>query len=118
MMVSGMVLIAAGIAVLATTQDGRPLWCAEIGLFLTGIGMALNTGPVLATAVSAVEHARAGTASGMVNTARMIGATLGVGILGSVFASGGGSGVGFHSAMSIGAEVALGGAALATLCLS
>ncbi len=118
LMAGGMTLIAAGIAVLATTQAGSPLWRAEPGLFLTGIGMALNTGPVLATAVSAVEPARAGTASAMVNTARMIGATLGVGVLGSVFASGGGAGAGFRAAMSIGAAIVLGGAALAAFCLT
>ena len=117
LMAGGMTLIAAGIAVLATTQAGSPLWRAEPGLFLTGIGMALNTGPVLATAVSAVEPARAGTASAMVNTARMIGATLGVGVLGSVFASGGGAGAGFRAAMVLAAGVVVLGAALAVVGL-
>ncbi|MHB1897696.1 MAG: MFS transporter, partial [Metallibacterium sp.] len=69
LMVGGMALIGAGIAVLATTHAGQRLWLAEAGMVLTGVGMALNTGPVLATAVAAVEPARAGTASAMVNTA-------------------------------------------------
>ncbi len=115
LMAGGMALIGAGIAVLAATRAGQPLWRAETGLFLTGVGMALNTGPVLAAAVATVEPARAGTASAMVNTARMIGATLGVGVLGSVFASGGGAGAGFRAAMSIGAVVVFAGALLATL---
>ncbi|OIQ85915.1 hypothetical protein GALL_322500 [mine drainage metagenome] len=71
---------------------------------------------MLAAAVATVEPARAGTASAMVNTARMIGATLGVGVLGSVFASGGGPDAGFRMAMSIGAAIVLAGAALAVLC--
>uniref|UniRef100_E6PUV6 Major facilitator superfamily MFS_1 n=1 Tax=mine drainage metagenome TaxID=410659 RepID=E6PUV6_9ZZZZ len=113
LMVGGMGLIGAGIALLALTQAGQHLWLAEAGLFLTGVGMALNTGPVLASAVAAVEPARAGTASAMVNTARMVGATLGVGVLGGVFAASSSVGVGFSAAMVLGASVALGGALLA-----
>ena len=113
LMVGGMALIGAGIAVLATTHAGQRLWLAEAGLFLTGVGMALNTGPVLATAVAAVEPARAGTASAMVNTARMVGATLGVGVLGSVFAAGSSVVAGFSAAMAIGAAVVFAGALLA-----
>jgi MFS transporter, DHA2 family, methylenomycin A resistance protein len=37
-------------------------------------------------AVANVPAARSGTASGLINTARMIGATLGVAVLGAVFA--------------------------------
>ena len=113
LMAGGMALIAAGIAVLAATRAGQPLWWAEAGLFLTGVGMALNTGPVLAAAVATVEPARAGTAAAMVNTARMIGATLGVGVLGSVFAAGNSMRAGFTAAMGIGATAVFAGAALA-----
>jgi hypothetical protein len=38
--------------------------------------------------VANVPAARSGTASGLVNTARMVGATLGVAVLGAVFAQG------------------------------
>ncbi len=115
MMAAGMMGIASGIVLLALTTDGRPLGLAETGVFLTGIGMGLNTGPVLALAVSAVESARAGTASAMVNTARMVGATLGVALLGSVFATSGGAGA-FSQAMAAGATAVFAGAALAMLC--
>jgi MFS family permease len=113
LMVGGMALIGAGIGVLAFSHAGQSLWLAEVGLFLTGVGMALNTGPVLASAVVAVEPARAGTASAMINTARMIGATLGVGVLGSVFTAGGSVVAGFAAAMAIGAAVVFAGAFLA-----
>lgn len=113
MMTSGMALIGAGIVALACTQAGRPLWLAEIGLLLTGIGMALNTGPVLATAVAAVPPSRSGTASALVNTARMVGASLGVAVLGAVYAARGSAASGFGEAMGIGAVVMFAGAALA-----
>ncbi|OIQ69383.1 multidrug resistance protein Stp [mine drainage metagenome] len=105
LMVGGMALIGAGIGVLAFSHAGQSLWLAEVGLFLTGVGMALNTGPVLATAVAAVEPTRAGTASAMVNTARMAGATLGVGVLGHVFAAGSSVFAGFSAAMALGGVV-------------
>ncbi|MHB1667252.1 MFS transporter, partial [Thiomonas sp.] len=109
----GMVMIGTGLMALACTRAGQPLWLAELALFATGVGVALGTAPLLATAVAAVEPARAGTASAMVNTARMIGATLGVGVLGSVFAAQGSAAAGFGVAMAIGAAVALAGALLA-----
>jgi branched-subunit amino acid permease len=112
-MAGGMALIGAGIAVLACSHAGQNLWPAEVGLLLTGVGMALNTGPVLASAVAAVEPARAGTASAMINTARMIGATLGVGVLGSVFAVGATMTTGFAAAMALGAAVVFVGSVLA-----
>jgi len=87
MITGGMSLIGGGIAILALTQAGRPVWLAEIGLLFTGVGMALTTGPLLTVAVAAVDASRAGTASALVNTARMVGATLGVAVLGAIFAT-------------------------------
>jgi EmrB/QacA subfamily drug resistance transporter len=113
MMGTGMGLIGCGIATLSFTRAGQPLWGAEVGLLLTGIGMALNTGPVLTAAVASVESARAGTASALVNTARMVGATLGVAVLGAVY--GGGGTPGFGTAMMIGATVVAAGTVLAIL---
>jgi len=110
---AGMLMIGAGLIALASTRAGQPLWLAELALFATGVGVALGTAPLLATAVATVEPARAGTASAMVNTARMVGATLGVGVLGSVFAAQGSLTTGFAMAMAIGAAVVLAGALLA-----
>ncbi len=112
MMASGMALIGVGITILALTDAGRPLALAELGLLLTGIGMALNTGPLLAVAVAAVEPSRAGTASALVNTARMVGATFGVAVLGAVYAKVGNS-AGFALAMCLGGLAAFLGVVLA-----
>jgi MFS transporter, DHA2 family, methylenomycin A resistance protein len=59
----------------------------EAALLVIGCGLGLNTAPVNAVAVANVPAARSGTASGLVNTARMVGATLGVAVLGAVFAT-------------------------------
>ena len=55
-------------------------------MLVIGCGPGLNAGPVNAVAVANVPAARSGAASGLVNTARMIGATLGIAVLGAVFA--------------------------------
>ena len=98
---------------MSLTQAGRPLGLAEIGLLFTGVGMGLNTGPLLAVAVAAVDSPRAGTASALVNTARMVGATLGVAVLGAVFAAGPSVTQGFTLAMEGGALVVFTGSIFA-----
>ncbi len=118
LMAGGMALIGAGIAVLSCTPAGRPLWLAETGLLLTGFGMALNTGPVLAAAVAAVAPSRAGTASALANTARMVGATLGVAVLGAVYDTAGMGASGFSLAMRLGAGVVFLGVLLAARAIS
>jgi EmrB/QacA subfamily drug resistance transporter len=52
-----------------------------------GLGLALNTGPVLSVAVASVEPTRAGLAAGITNLARILGATLGIAVQGSVLAA-------------------------------
>lgn len=114
----GTALIGAGLLVIAGTTAGRPLAASECGLALTGIGMGLNTGPLMSVAVDAVMAARAGTTAALINVARMTGATLGVAVLGSVFAWGGGGSAGLRAAMIGGGLVQLAGALVAwrTIC--
>lgn len=54
---------------------------------MTGVGLGLNTAPVNSVAVANAPSERSGTASGLLNTTRMVGATLGVAILGALFAA-------------------------------
>lgn len=109
----GTALIGAGLLVIAGTTLGRPLAMSECGLALTGIGMGFNTGPLMSVAVEAVTATRSGTAAALINVARMTGATLGVAVLGSVFAWCGGGAAGLRTAMITGGLVQLAGAAVA-----
>jgi MFS transporter, DHA2 family, methylenomycin A resistance protein len=81
----GMAVMGCGCLLVAFggTQRAVPF---AIGLALTGVGMGLVTGPVLGFAVSHAPAKLAGTASGIGNAARMLGATLGVAVLGGAFA--------------------------------
>ncbi|MGH7049537.1 MAG: MFS transporter [Acetobacteraceae bacterium] len=109
----GTALLGLGLIVLAATHAGTPLKLAEAALCLAGLGMGLNTGPLLAVTVSAVATPRAGTAAALFNVARMSGAVLGVAVLGALFAAAGGGARGFQAAMLAGGLVQLIGAASA-----
>ena len=85
-MTAGMACMGTGMLLLSAVSAATSLYVIELELALLGIGLGLNTGPVNSVAVAAVPAARSGTASGLLNTARMVGATLGVAILGAVFA--------------------------------
>lgn len=87
MLVGGMSCMGGGLLLLATVVGRNSLGEVEAALLVTGIGLGLNTGPVNAVAVAAVPPARSGTASGLLNTARMVGATMGIAALGAIYAA-------------------------------
>jgi EmrB/QacA subfamily drug resistance transporter len=106
-------LIGLGLLTLASTQAARPMWLAQIGLVAAGVGMGINTGPLMGVAVAAVRAARSGTASSLINVARLVGATLGVAVLGALYARLGGGRAGLGVAMATGGLVQLAGATVA-----
>jgi hypothetical protein len=109
----GVAIIGSGLLLLAATADSASVIPAEIGLMLTGLGMGLATGPLMGEAVGAVAAARSGTASALINVARMVGATIGVAILGAIYAGVAGGAGGLRLAMLAGGLVQIGCAAIA-----
>ncbi len=87
MMAAGMASMGAGLFLMAALAPDTRLLFVEAGFALLGLGLGLNTGPVNAVAMASVVPTRSGMASGLLNTARMVGATLGVGLLGALFAA-------------------------------
>jgi MFS transporter, DHA2 family, methylenomycin A resistance protein len=85
-MTAGMALMGTGLFMLALIPLINSFALIAAAFLVIGCGLGLNTAPVNAVAVANVPAARSGTASGLVNTARMVGATLGVAVLGAVFA--------------------------------
>jgi MFS transporter, DHA2 family, methylenomycin A resistance protein len=108
--VAGVVITAAGLLLIGATADQPSLAFAELGLALTGIGMGFATGPLMGEAVGAVPAARSGTASAIINVARMAGATVGVAALGAVYAAFKGGPEGLRVAMILGGLVQVAGA--------
>lgn len=113
MTAGGVAVIACGLLVIGASAAQASLLPAEIGLALTGLGMGLATGPLMGAAVGAVAAARSGTASALVNVARMGGATIGVAVLGAVYAAAHGGAEGVRIAMFIGGAIQLACAAAA-----
>jgi EmrB/QacA subfamily drug resistance transporter len=111
-MTAGLTLMAAGMAVYAAVGPQADVWLLELSFVLAGAGLALNTGPAVGLAMSAVPVQRAGLASGVVNLARLVGITVGVAVLGSAFGVIGGV-AGVRTAMVIGGAVQLLGAMVA-----
>ncbi len=102
-MTAGMLCLGGGALALAFIGENSNLLLVECEMFVVGIGLGLNTAPVNGVAVAALPPERSGTASGMLNTSRMVGATLGVAILGALFAAHAGqqptAGAGFISGL-------------------
>lgn len=109
----GVAIIGGGLVAIGLGATSTSIVAAEIGLVLTGLGMGFATGPLMAAAVGAVGPARSGTAAALVNVARMAGATLGVAVLGSIYALAGGGIAGLQLAMLLGGGVQIAGAATA-----
>lgn len=85
MLTAGMAGMGAGLVLLTVVDERMSLIAVEAALIVIGVGLGLNTGPVNAVAVASVHPRRSGTASGLLNTMRMIGATLGIAVLGTIY---------------------------------
>jgi EmrB/QacA subfamily drug resistance transporter len=113
MTAGGVATIGVGLWIVGLAAGAPSVLPVEIGLALTGLGMGLATGPLMGAAVGAVPAARAGTASALINVARMTGATLGVALLGTVYALFAHPLAGLRLAMMVGGSIQLAGAAVA-----
>lgn len=87
MMAAGMACMGGGNLALGWIGARDDMAWVELAMAVVGVGLGLNTAPVVARVIASVPRVRAGTASGIANTARIVGATLGVAILGALFAS-------------------------------
>jgi MFS family permease len=85
-MTGGLACMGSGLLLLTGVSATPDYVLIQTAFVVIGVGLGLNTAPVNAVAVAAVPSARAGTASGLVNTLRMTGATLGIAILGAIYA--------------------------------
>jgi EmrB/QacA subfamily drug resistance transporter len=86
-LMAGALMAAAGLFWLSFIQPGDTYWNSACGggiLCTFGLGLALT--PIALSAMGGVRPAEAGLASGLVNTSRQIGASLGLAVLSTVAA--------------------------------
>jgi EmrB/QacA subfamily drug resistance transporter len=115
----GMSLVALGLVLFARAPvDGTFVMDVLPSMIVLGIGVGMAMNPVLMAAMSDVEPSEAGLASGVVNTAFMMGGALGLAVLASLAAwrTGNLGGAGDVSALNGGYQLAfLVGAAFAVV---
>ena len=85
--VAGLLLCALAIFGLSLLDARSPYSAIWPWLVVFGVGSALAMPVLAATVVADVDEAKAGVASGVLNTARQLGTALGVAVLGSIGAT-------------------------------
>jgi EmrB/QacA subfamily drug resistance transporter len=87
----GLLVIAAGVAVLALAVTGAQTastWDLLPGLFLIGAGAGASIGQLFQFILSSVSMREVGSASGVLEATQQLSTSLGVAILGTIFLSG------------------------------
>ena len=87
LVVTGMLLLAAGTAFLAFLGPSAPLFAVGLALALVGLGTGVFVSPNNSALLGAAPLHRRGIASGVLAEARNVGMVLGVGLAGAVFTS-------------------------------
>jgi EmrB/QacA subfamily drug resistance transporter len=84
----GLVAMAAFYGwVAATTSASLAYWVIAIQMVVYGLGMGLTSAPATEAIMGAISRTRAGVGSAVNDATRLIGGTLGVAVIGSVYAS-------------------------------
>ena len=113
----GMTLLAGMLFYYTTLGASESFWALLPGLLLGGVGMGMTMTPVTAAAMSAVPVDKAGVGSAVLNSARQVGGSLGIAVMGSIVASASSYLVGFHDALRVGSFLCLVGAAVAVTAI-
>jgi EmrB/QacA subfamily drug resistance transporter len=113
----GMTLLSAMLFYYTQLGAHEAFWAILPGLLLGGVGMGMTMTPVTAAAMSAVAVDKAGVGSAVLNSARQVGGSLGIAVMGAIVASSSGYLTGFHDALRVGALLCLAGAAVAVFAI-
>jgi EmrB/QacA subfamily drug resistance transporter len=82
--VSGLVLVATGLAVISRVGTGSPYWLLLAGLIPLGIGMGAAMTPATAAITEGLPAAQQGVGSALNDLSREMGGALGIAVIGSV----------------------------------
>jgi EmrB/QacA subfamily drug resistance transporter len=85
---AGLVVTAVGAILYARMPaDGQYVWNVFPGLLVSGVGLAFTFVPVMIAGLTGVRPADAGVASGLINTSRQIGGSVGLAVVTTVAAT-------------------------------
>jgi DHA2 family methylenomycin A resistance protein-like MFS transporter len=85
--VVGIVVMLVGLVSLSLLSMSAPVWGVALAMVPVGVGGSFTVPPLTALLLNQVPADRAGTASGLLNTARQLGGSLGVAAFGAVVAT-------------------------------
>jgi EmrB/QacA subfamily drug resistance transporter len=121
----GMIVLAGSLLWFSRLGTDATFWTLLPGMILGGIGMSAAMAPVTAAAMSSVRPDKAGVGSAVLNSARQVGGSLGIAIMGAIVVAGATSAVndgatppeafvnGFHHALEVAAVIVIVGAVIA-----
>ena len=120
LMTAGMILIAVQLLMFSRLSEDASYWDLFPAFIIGGIGMSLTMTPSAAAATRNVSVDKAGVGSAVLNSARQIGGTMGIALMGAIVAAeAGGERTseafmrGFESALLVAAGIAVVGAIVA-----
>jgi EmrB/QacA subfamily drug resistance transporter len=120
LMTAGMILIAVQLVMFSRLTVDATFWNLLPAFIIGGVGMALTMTPSAAAATRSVPVDKSGVGSAVLNSARQVGGTMGVAIMGAIVAAkAGGERTpeafmrGFETALLVAAAIAVLGAVVA-----
>jgi EmrB/QacA subfamily drug resistance transporter len=87
LMAAGMALVGVSLLLFAQLDVASTFWTLLPALLVGGVGMACTMTPMTAAALGAVPVAKAGVGSGVLNTFRQVGGSLGIALMGAIMAA-------------------------------
>ena len=120
LMTAGMILIAVQLVMFSRLSVDASFWDLFPAFIIGGSGMALTMTPSAAAATRSVSVDKAGVGSAVLNSARQIGGTMGIALIGAIMAAEAGGEQtpeafmrGFERALLVAAGIAVAGAIVA-----
>lgn len=105
--IAGQLIMGAGLILLAFAPLGTPVWIVALLMVPVGVGGSFTVPPITALIMDNVPDSLAGTASGVLSTARQMGGSLGVAVYGAVLATQPSLPAGLRSDLTVTAAVLL-----------
>jgi EmrB/QacA subfamily drug resistance transporter len=87
LMGGGMTLVGLSLLLYERVTVHSDFWTLLPSMILGGVGMAMTMSPMTSAAMGAVPVDKAGVGSGVLNSFRQVGGSLGIGLMGAILAS-------------------------------
>jgi EmrB/QacA subfamily drug resistance transporter len=87
LMAGGMAIVGISLLLYQRATVSSTFWTLLPAMILGGVGMAMTMSPMTAVAMGSVPVDKAGVGSGVLNSFRQVGGSLGIGLMGAILAA-------------------------------